>query len=230
MHNIKNKLKTLIPYYVIIPFLLCWVWNLVIYNGTKLLNKNLTHYDLTTSVDRKYPLIPEFIIIYFGCFLFWTIFYILCMRTNEAFCAKCFAFEILSRLICGIFFIILPTCNVRPIVTDDGIFNTFLLFLYKFDTADNLFPSIHCLISWNCFVGIRNAKNYKPVYTYLALISALLVFASTLFTRQHVIADVISAVIISELSWILVCRTHIDKWFGKWLKKMNEWMKHKLKI
>lgn len=228
MYDIKSKLKVFIPYYVFIPFFLCWIWNLIIYNGTKLINKNLTHYDLTTSVDKKFPIIPEFLIIYFGCFLFWVFFYILCMRTNEAFCAKYFSFEILSRFICGIIFILLPTYNIRPDVNGNGIFDAFLLFLYKIDTADNLFPSIHCLISWNCFVGMRNTKNYKPIYTYLAFISALLVFASTLFTRQHVIADVISAVIISELSWIIVCKTNMDKWFGKWLTGMNEWLKARM--
>lgn len=230
MSEIKNKRKVFIPYYIIIPFIFCWVWNLIIYNGTKLINQNFTHYDLTTGIDKKLPLIPEFMIIYFGCFIFWVFFYIMCMRTNENFCAKYFSFEIISRLVCGIIFIILPTCNIRPVVADDGIFNTFLLFLYKIDTPDNLFPSIHCLISWNCFIGMRNTKCYKRIYTYFALISALLVFASTLFTRQHVLADIISAVIVSELSWIIVEKTKVDQWFGKYLKKANELLKILLNI
>lgn len=230
MSKIKDKLKAFIPYYVMIPYLLCWLWNLIIYNGTKLINRNFTHYDLTTSFDEKVPLIPVFMLIYFGCFIFWVIFDIMCMRTSKDFCAKYFSFEIISRLICGIIFIILPTYNVRPAVNENGFFDTFLLFLYKIDTPDNLFPSVHCLISWNCFVGMRNLRQYKPVYKYLCLLSALLVFASTLFTRQHVIADIIGAVIVSEVSWLIVSRTNVDKWFGKWLKKGNDWLKIRLKI
>lgn len=230
MSKIQDKLKEFIPYFVIIPYLLCWVWNLIIYNGTKLINRNFTHYDLTTSFDKKIPLIPVFMLIYFGCFVFWVIFDIMCMRTDKDFCAKYFCFEIISRFICGIIFIILPTYNVRPVVNENGFFDSFLLFLYKIDTPDNLFPSVHCLISWNCFVGMRNARQYKPVYKYLCLLSALLVFASTLFTRQHVIADIAGAVIVSELSWLLVSRTNVDKSVGKWLKKGNDWLKIRLKI
>lgn len=230
MYNIKDKFRVFIPYFVIIPFILCWVWNLIVYNGTKFINHNFTHHDLTTSFDEKLPLIPVFMIIYFGCFLFWIVFDIMCMRTNKDFCAKYFSFEIISRLICGIIFILLPTYNVRPAVSENGLFETFLLFLYKIDTPDNLFPSIHCLISWNCFVGMRKTRCYNPLYTYLALISALLVFASTLFTKQHVIADIISAIIVSELSWFIVERTKIDNWFRKRLKKADEWLKIQLNI
>lgn len=214
----KEQLYKLIPPFSIFPLIGCFLWNTVIYNGSRFITSDFHHYDMTTAIDRRIPLIPEFMLIYWGCFVIWIIFYIMCMRVNKDYCAKFFTFDVLSRTICGIFFLLLPTCNVRPFVPNQGVFNQILLFLYKLDAADNLFPSIHCLVSWNCFVGIRNVKIYPKKYTWFAFISALLVFASTLFTKQHVIVDLISAVIVSELSWIVVNHTTIYQKSKKLLK------------
>ena len=99
------------------------------------------------------PVVPSFIIIYFGCYISWVIFYIMSVRTDKMQCAKFIAFDLMTRTVCGIIFIILPTCNIRPEIYGDDIFSKALEYLYSIDAADNLFPSIHCLVSWNCFVG-----------------------------------------------------------------------------
>ena len=36
-------------------------------------------------------------------------------------------------------------------------------FLYQVDAADNLFPSIHCLTSWFCYIGIRGRVRAEMV-------------------------------------------------------------------
>ena len=41
----------------------------------------------------------------------------------------------------------------------------------------------------------------------MAAVIAVMVFISTLVTKQHVIADVISAVAISEVCWLVVNKT-----------------------
>ena len=37
---------------------------------------------------------------------------------------------------------------------------------------------------------------------------AVLVFVSTLVTKQHVIVDVIGGVVVAELTWLVSCRTN----------------------
>lgn len=204
----KLKNNRILPYFAILPLISCWIWNMFMYYGSRMVNGGLKHYDMTTAFDLATPVIPETIIIYFGCFGTWVIYYILCGRVDEKYTAKFVTFDILSRTICGIFFVLLPTCNIRPEIVGNGFFEKALLHLYATDAADNLFPSIHCLVSWNCFIGIRGLSVYKKRYKVLACVIAILVFLSTLYTKQHVVADVYSAVIVSELAWFVVNHTN----------------------
>jgi hypothetical protein len=51
-------------------------------------------------------------------------------------------------------------------------------FLYSVDTASNLFPSIHCLVSWFCFIGIRGNQKIPLWYRAFSFVAAILVFIS----------------------------------------------------
>ena len=48
------------------------------------------------------------------------------------------------------FFLAIPTTNVRPNIVGNGIWENAMIWLYKIDPANNLFPSIHFLTSWLC--------------------------------------------------------------------------------
>lgn len=37
-------------------------------------------------------------------------------------------------------------------------------FVYAVDAADNLFPSIHCLVSWFCYIGLRGRRDIPVWY------------------------------------------------------------------
>ena len=66
--------------------------------------------------------------------------------------------EILYQDVSAWFLSLYPTTNTRPVITDGGLWNQLALWLYSIDAADNLFPSIHCLVSWFCYLGIRGRK------------------------------------------------------------------------
>lgn len=207
--------------YAVIPLLSCWLWNMIVYSGSRLVNSGRTHYDMTTPFDETIPLIPAFIMIYFGCFAFWVFFYWMCGSSSKSYCAKFVTFDLLTRTICGIIFILLPTYNVRPAIPKNDFFGWALGFLYQIDSADNLFPSIHCLVSWNCFVGLRGLDGCKRVYKVTAAVMAILVFISTLVTKQHVVVDIFSAVLISELCWYAVNHTRVYLRVWKCFNRLN---------
>ena len=225
LNNIKKFLsyifENILPLYALIPTITCFIWNSIVYWGTRVINGGMKHFDMTLEIDRMTPVVPSFIIIYFGCYISWVIFYIMSVRTDKMQCAKFIAFDLMTRTVCGIIFIILPTCNIRPEIYGDDIFSKALGFLYSIDAADNLFPSIHCLVSWNCFVGIRDIKEYGGNCKVISVIMAVIVFVSTLVTKQHVIADVISAVVISEICWWVVGHTQFDKKIWCVFEKLN---------
>ena len=161
----KKYLDPICPLFAILPLLSCFGLNMLIYSGTMVMCADWYHYDLTTSLDQAIPLVPGWMYIYFGCFLFWTVNYIMVARINRNDPDTFYRFvaaDMISRLVCGIIFMVFPTTNVRPEVTGTG-FSVFLLqFLYGLDQPTNLFPSIHCLVSWFCYTGIRGRKEVPP--------------------------------------------------------------------
>lgn len=226
----QNRIKSvmvyifdrIIPLYAVIPVISCFVWNGIVYGGVRIINEGRTHFDMTLPIDGIIPVIPEFIVVYFGCFATWGIYYILNVRVGKTECARFVTFDLLTRTICMIIFLAVPTYNVRPQVDGADLFSHALRFLYDYDAADNLFPSIHCIVSWNCFVGIRDLKCYKKRYKVIAFVIAVLVFISTLVTKQHVIGDVISAVFISEICWGIVCKSRIYEKVWLLFDKINK--------
>lgn len=199
--------KVFISKNITIFLLFSLVVNIISYNGTRFFTKNMYHHDMTTSIDEKIPFIPETILIYIGCYIFWIINYYLGCHQNSYkakhfLCADCFA-----KIICGICFIFIPTTNIRPQITENDFYSRSMLWLYNIDPADNLFPSIHCLTSWLCIIAVRNQNNIPAWYKVLSVFIAISVCVSTITTKQHVITDVIFGISLAEISYIFVIKS-----------------------
>lgn len=219
MKKLKNKNEHLIE--SITMLLTAFVWNELVYLGARFITGSRRHYDMTTAFDRRIPFLPWTITIYFGCFVFWAINYYLCSKQEKDARDRFFCSDILSKTICFIIFICLPTTNIRPEITDGGIWNSLMQFLYNVDSADNLFPSIHCTVSWLCWVGIRKNKSIPLAYRYFSLIFAILVCISTLTTRQHVIADAISGILIAEFAYFVCAYPKMRKAYSAVISKLT---------
>ncbi|MBQ8950328.1 MAG: phosphatase PAP2 family protein [Eubacterium sp.] len=179
------------------------VFHLMTYFGTRIFTKELYHYDMTTKIDNYIPVLPWTIIIYWGCYLYWLINYLLGFTQDEMEARHFILADLFAKVVCFFCFVCIPTTNVRPIVMNTDIFNRGLLFLYKLDSADNLFPSIHCLTSCFSIIAIRRQSSVPKWYKVLSFIITLFVFVSVLTLKQHVIADVIGAIVLAEFSyWI----------------------------
>ena len=146
---------------------------------------------------------PWTIIIYLGCYIFWCINYYLCALQPKEERDRFFCADALAKGICFLFFLLIPTTNIRPIIVGETIWDTLMKLLYRIDAADNLFPSIHCLVSWFCWIGIRKRKDIPHIYRYFSLIAAITVCISTLTTRQHVVFDVLGGIFLAELCYYL---------------------------
>lgn len=217
-----KSIGIVIPEYSVISLIASFVFNSIIYWGAQLLMKDTYHYDFTSTLDNKIPFIKEWVVIYLVCYIFWIVNYILIAREGKEQWFR-FAFaDILSRLICGIFFVLLPTTNIRPAVVGDDIFSRLMSFVYQVDTPSNLFPSIHCLVSWFCFVGIRSSRKIPLWYKVFSCVFSILVFLSTQFTKQHYIIDIIGGVVIAELCFYIAHHTQIYIRIEKVFLRLNE--------
>lgn len=211
--KIIKQIYNFIPKYSIKPLSLCVFFNFTIYWGSRLFYKNRVFHNLTSYYDNRIPVISIFVLFYFGSYLFWIVNYILISKINKEHCYRFLMADLLGKLICGIIYINFPTTNIRPDIVTSDIFSDILKFLYSIDSADNLFPSIHCLVSWYCFVGLRNCKDISIWYRYFSLFMAIMICISTLTTKQHVIIDVLGGIMLAELTWKLSLRLQLYKTF-----------------
>jgi membrane-associated phospholipid phosphatase len=93
-------------------------------------------------------------------------------------------------------------------------------FLYWVDSPDNLFPSIHCLTSWMCYIGIRGRRNIPLGYRIFSCLMAIAVFISTLTTKQHVLVDVVGGVLLAEGCYMITGRTRLSVWYGRFFDRL----------
>lgn len=194
-------------------------YNFLIYYLGRYFSINKYHYCFETSIDSLIPFIPWTIIIYWGCYIFWIVNYLLAVKYDKSDNNRFLKAHFIAETICLIFFIFLPTTMTRADLVGDSIFIKMVKATYSIDAADNLLPSIHCFASWLCFVGVRKNDNIPKWYQIFSLIFAIIVCISTLTVKQHVIVDVIVGIVIAEISYLIAkhignkvnCSKNIDE-------------------
>lgn len=212
-----EKIKSFIPKYAYVPLLSAVLLNFIVYNGSKLISNHLYHYNFGVFIDKYIPFLSVFILVYILAYIHWILGYIVITRENEKTCYQILSAEMIAKLICLFFFLVLPTTMVRPEVTGNGIFDLLTSFIYKMDAPVNLFPSIHCLESWLVFRGTSNLKHVSKTYKWGMFIFAILVCMSTVFVHQHVFVDILGGILVGEIGLLVV-----KKWsFSTLFKKIN---------
>ena len=202
--KIKKLLNEYIPLWSIPPLLTIFVVNSLIYSGSSILTANRYHYDFTTALDRAVPVLPVFVWFYILAFPFWAAGYVLAARRGKDMFYRFVATDLTIHFICFICFILVPTTNIRPEIAGNTISERILLLVYSLDggnSPSNLFPSIHCYVSWMCWKGVAGSEKIPKWYQRFSLIFAVLVIISTQVLKQHYIVDAVAALILVELFW-----------------------------
>ena len=151
----------------------------------------------------KYAVIP-----YFAWFLWipFTLFYLLWKAPREDFWRLCLPLfsGMTIALAC---YAVLPTAlDLRPYwVPGSDIFAQTVRFLYRTDTATNVCPSIHCQSSACMALAFSSSTltEKRPGLKVLAWVWAALICASTVFTKQHSIVDVVCGLAVAFV-WVPV--------------------------
>ena len=198
-----KRIVSMIPERMRLPLIVVLAWDLVVYSGSRLVTRGMIHYNMSLALDGQIPLIPWTASIYLVCYAFWVVNYILAVRQREPEAFRFVGAELLAKTVSLVFFLLLPTTMIRPAVTGSGFWNDVMRLIYRTDAADNLFPSLHCMISWFCFIGVRKNPEIPRWYRVFSLVFALAVCVSTVTTKQHVLVDTVAGAAIAELCfWI----------------------------
>lgn len=194
-----NKIYKILPKYAIIPIVASLVLNMLVYFGNRLFTSELYHYDFSIKLDEYIPFISEWMIIYVLAYVAWVVGFIVIGRENREVCYEVLAGEQVAKLLCLACFVIIPSTIIRPEITGTGFCEELSRYVYSMDSPDNLFPSIHCLESWICFRGAMRCKKTGKLYKAIMFVAAILVFASTVFVKQHVFVDILGGIAVVEM-------------------------------
>ena len=194
-----ERIYKLIPKYAFFPILVSLVLNMCAYFGTRLFTDSLYHYDWSIPLDHNLPLVPFFAIPYVLAYIPWIVGVIIIVRDNKELCYKIMTAEQIAKFICLIFFVFWPTEIIRPAITGDSFSECLTRLVYHLDEPNNLFPSIHCLLSWIVFRGTVKCKKTGIWIKIFMFAQAIIVFASVVLIKQHVVVDIIGGIAAVEI-------------------------------
>ena len=163
--------------------------------------------------DDKIPFCPYFIIPYvlWYFFLIGTVIYfaVSCPSKKEY-------YQYLATLGVGMTLFLLISYvypngqHLRPDLSTagDGIFISAIRFLYKIDTPTNIFPSMHVFnATASCIALYQNERCRKnKLFTAGQIVLTVSIILSTMFLKQHSVADVMTALILNILCYQLFYR------------------------
>ena len=163
--------------------------------------------------DDKIPFCPYFIIPYvlWYFFLIGTVIYfaVSCPSKKEY-------YQYLGTLGVGMTLFLLISYvypngqQLRPDLSNagNGVFISVVRFLYKIDTPTNIFPSMHVFnATASCIALYQNECCRKnKIFTVSQLILGVSIVLSTMFLKQHSVADVMTALILNILCYQLFYR------------------------
>ena len=196
-----NELQTRrIPRHVWPHLAVMLLAQLLVFYPTRLLLPYLPAHRLETALDAVIPLRAEWIVIYYLTFVFWFASAVWLLSESKAYARRMVKGYLIAMALSCVIFLVYPTTLTRPVPPDSGFFNVLLAQLYQIDDPVHLLPSLHVLITYFCLRAAMGSRIIPRWYFPFAVVFLLLVCLCILFVKQHVLADIPSAIVVGELS------------------------------
>ncbi len=173
---------------------------------------------LALPIDAQLPFLPSWGWVYIGSYFFWIYIYITAARCSKDLACRLAISDIAGKLIAFLFFLAFPTTIVRPEIAGTGLTSFLMRTIYTLDSPTNLFPSLHCFVPWlgtRCIFSAKNLK-HKGIHCVFSFTGTMLVFASVLFTKQHVAVDILGGILVAETGLLVARFPPLIRQFHVW--------------
>lgn len=164
------------------------------------------------AIDGIIPVVTVFIIPYVWAYAFWGMAPMAVSKCDKKHFYDYLMAYFLACMLGALILAFAPTYmdRVAEGLLDDspGFLNQLRRFWYSLDGGErayNLFPSFHCINSTVSYLGVMGRKEIPKWFRVYSLITAILIFFSTVFVKQHYVVDVISGIIIALIAYF-VCK------------------------
>ena len=173
------------------------------------------------ALDDAIPFCEYFLIPYLFWFIYLTgvLLYTL-LFDPEAF-KRMMRFIMVSYSAAILIYILFPNCQeLRPLGFErDNILTRFIRRFYEFDTNTNVCPSIHVIGSAAAMFGAWDSRHFRsPGWRAAFGAAAVLISVSTVFIKQHSVLDLLAAVPICALAYLIAygkkknCGKEASRW------------------
>ena len=157
------------------------------------------------ALDRLLPLAPTWAVVYGALYLFLILLPVFVVQQEQMIRRTVWAY-LSVWTVSYVCFLLYPTIAPRP---DEVMGNGFaawgLRFLYDADPPYNCFPSLHVAHS---FVSALACYRVHRTLGLAAISCASVVAVSTLFTKQHYVADVIAGIFLALVAYAVFLRKY----------------------
>lgn len=162
-------------------------------------NSNVQVHDLVTDIDRSVPFVKEFIIPYVIWYAFiYAVLVFLCFTDKEAYIKTLLAYEICIVISFFIYYLF-QTKVPRPALLGNDFVTNIVRWVYKSDNPFNCFPSTHCFSAYIILKGVSASKIKNKPIRFIIFSECILVIISTQFVKQHVVLDLVAAILLGEI-------------------------------
>jgi membrane-associated phospholipid phosphatase len=155
------------------------------------------------ALDRLFPLAPTWALVYGALYAFLIVLPVFVVHQEGLIRRTVWAY-LTVWTVAYICFMLYPTVAPRPDTVPGRGFGVWgLRFLYEADPPYNCFPSIHVAHS---FVSALACYRVHRTLGFIAVLSASLVALSTLFTKQHYVADLVAGILLALAAYVVFLR------------------------
>lgn len=163
-----------------------------------------TVYCLSLGLDNRIGFSPPWIVLYISWYAFLPVIGFFLMAKDRKQYAVTVVAMILGLLVSYLTYILFRTTAPRPSVPGQDIFSKLVRIIHTIDQPYNAFPSIHVMATYALLLGFSKARSIKTVAKGAAWLWGLLIMLSTVFTKQHVVADILGGAGLAQLlHWLM---------------------------
>lgn len=199
----KDLLWLAIPILIYAPIYMMWFIFLE--------KHTFSHYAVIhTAIDDMIPFQEIFVIPYYTWFLYVSLtllFFLLSLDIEDYY--KNFIFLATGMTVFLVISTLFPNMHMlRPsVMPRDNILTGLVQIVYSHDTAANLWPSIHVYNSVGTMIAVHHSRRFNRTGKVLSDLIGVSIILSTMFIKQHSVYDVVTALIMAIVFYIMFYHT-----------------------
>lgn len=153
---------------------------------------------LMTAFDAHTPFIPQFIIPYLIWYPFMIGMFVLLFVQNRTVYYRTLVLLCIGLVACYLTYYLFQTYVDRPEITKDVPLYGLIHLVYSTDRPFNCFPSIHVMTTYLMLKSTFRHITLKRLTHFVIGLIGWSIIVSTLFVKQHVVLDMIGAILLVE--------------------------------